>query len=128
MTFLKVYELFYREMKKHKPDAVHIGGAGNYWLTEYIDINRTYDVFTSNYMEHENRAKMLYATNPGCPVAYDFHNFTENLEEYLQSAQKTGCSVQIGNLLKVKKDEFSKIERPTQEYYDLLRSISKYEG
>lgn len=121
MTFLKIYQLFYTEMKKHKRDAVHIGGAGHYYLSEYIDINRTYDVFNSDYRQHEERAKMLFSTNPGCPVAYDFHNFTENLKEYLESAKEIGASVQIGNIIKTKKDYFSESELASSEYYQLLR-------
>ena len=121
MTFYQVYKLFYNEMKKHKPDAVHIGCSGNYWLAEFIDINRTYDVFSSNYIEHENRARMLYATAPGCPVAYDFHNHLENFEEYLESARKMGASVEIGNLLKIKRDALSEPEPATPEYYRTLR-------
>jgi hypothetical protein len=121
MTFYRVYKLFYHEMKKHKPDAVHIGCAGHYWLAEFIDINRTYDVFSSNYLEHENRARMLAATCPGCPVAYDFHNHLEHLEGYLQSARAMGASVEIGNLLKTKQDVGSDPAVPTAAYYEVLR-------
>jgi hypothetical protein len=121
MTFYRVYELFYTEMKRHKPDAVHIGGAGHYWLSEFIDINRTYDVFSSNYLEHENRARMLLATTPGCPVAYDFHNHLDNLDGYLASAKKLGASVEIGNLLMTKQDILSEPEPASPEYYKILR-------
>jgi hypothetical protein len=121
MTFYRVYKLFYHEMKKYKPDAVHIGCAGHYWLAEFIDINRTYDVFSSNYLEHENRARMLAATCPGCPVAYDFHNHLEHLEGYLQSARAMGASVEIGNLLKTKQDVGSDPAVPTAAYYEVLR-------
>ena len=121
MTFYQVYKLFYAEMKKHKSDAVHIGGAGNYWLAEFIDINRTYDIFSSNYLEHENRARMLMATTPGCPVAYDFHNHVENLDAYLESAKALGASVEIGNLLTTKQDIFSDPEPATPDYYAVLR-------
>lgn len=121
MMFYQVYKLFYAEMKRHKPDAVHIGCAGNYWLAEFIDINRTYDIFSSNYREHENRARMLMATAPGCPVAYDFHNHVENLDAYLESARKLGASVEIGNLLKTKQDIFSDPEPATEAYYAILR-------
>ncbi len=121
MTFYQAYKLFYAEMKRHKPDAVHIGGAGNYWLAELIDINRTYDIFSSNTLEHENRARMLMATTPGCPVAYDFHNHVENLDAYLESAKRLGASVEIGNLLTTKQDIFSDPEPATPDYYAVLR-------
>ena len=39
--FLKMTELCYREMRRHKPDALHLGCAGHYWLAEFIDLNRT---------------------------------------------------------------------------------------
>jgi hypothetical protein len=119
--FLHLYQLFYSEMKRHKSDAVHIGCSGNYHLAEYIDINRTYDVFNSQYKEHEERAKMLYATAPGCPVAYDFHNFTENLGAYLKSSKSSGSSVQIGNVLQTRKDFFTDPEPASAEYYQILR-------
>ncbi len=70
--FVQVTRLFYEEMKRHKPDAVHIGCAGNYWLAQHTDINRTYDISSGNWFDHETRAQMLLATTPGCPVAYDF--------------------------------------------------------
>ena len=119
--FRKVYELFYPEMKKHKPDAAHIGCCGDFVLSEFIDINRTYDVFTSNVAEHENRARMLYATNPGNAVAYDFHCTVERLEDYFESARKTGSSVQVGNVL-FRRDDWISNPRPCDdEYYRILR-------
>lgn len=124
-AFVEMYKLFVGEMKKHKPGAVHIGCAGNYWLADLIDINRTYDVFSSNVKEHEERCRMLMATAPGCPVAYDFHNYLENLEAYLQSADKMGASLQIGNLLKTRKDMFSKPELADEKYYATLRKYLK---
>lgn len=122
MTFYQIYKLFYGEMKRHKPDAVHIGCAGNYWLAEFIDINRTYDIFSSNYVEHESRARMLLATAPGCAVPYDFHNHVENLDAYLASARKLGASIQIGNLLKTKQDIFCEPEPAPAAYYATLRA------
>ncbi len=119
--FLKVYELFYHEMKRWKPDAVHIGCAGDFHLAHLIDINRTYDVHSCNPLEHEERAKMLLHTSPGCPVAYDFHNYLENLDEYFASARRLGVSLQIGNVMMVKEDIFSKTERASPDYYALLR-------
>ncbi|HEY3377495.1 MAG TPA: TIM-barrel domain-containing protein [Armatimonadota bacterium] len=116
-----ITELFYREMKRHKPDAVHIGCAGHFWLAEWIDINRTYDVASSNYLEHEERAQMLLHTTPGCPVAYDFHNELENLEGYFASARKLGASTQIGNLLYVKDTPFAEPRPADAAYYELLR-------
>jgi len=119
--FRKVYERFYQEMKRWKPDAVHIGCAGNFHLAHLIDINRTYDVHSVNSLEHEERAKMLRHTAPGCPVAYDFHNYLENLDEYFASARRLGASLQIGNILMTQEDLFSKPAPADSDYYALLR-------
>jgi hypothetical protein len=119
--FYHIYKLFYSEMKKLKSDAVHIGCAGNYYLARFIDINRTYDVASSNFLEHENRAKMLKQTCPGCPVAYDLHSFVENLDEYFESAERNNCSVQIGKVLYMQKNYFSDNVDADNEYYKILR-------
>jgi hypothetical protein len=119
--FLQLTRLFYREMKRHNPDAVHIGCAGHYWLADLVDINRTYDVHSSNWLEHEERAQMLMATAPGCPVAYDFHNFLENLDHWFDSARALDASVQIGNLLTVKENLFSPVRPADAGYWETLR-------
>jgi len=121
--FLKVTELFYREMNRWKPDAVHIGCAGNYHLAHLIDINRTYDVHQCDYREHEQRARMLRCTTPGCPVAYDFQGAIENYPEYLASARHIGASVQIGNVLLTQQDRFAKTETPSLDYFAMLRGM-----
>jgi hypothetical protein len=119
--FLQVTRLFFQEMRRFKPDAVHIGCAGNFWLAPYIDINRTYDVPGTNYLQHESRGRMLRHTSPGVPVAYDFHNWVENLDKYLLNAQANGASVQIGNILMVQEDPASPIAPPDADYFALLR-------
>lgn len=119
--FYHLTHLYYQEMKRHKPDAVHIGCAGHYWLADFIDINRTYDVFSSDPMEHESRARMLLATCPGCPVAYDFHNYIENLDGWFASATQLGASIQIGNLMRTRRDIFADSAPATPVYYDQLR-------
>jgi len=123
--FLRVTQLFYQTMKHYKPDAMHLGCAGNYWLAEYIDLNRTYDVHSSDWREHENRARMLLATTPGCPASYDFHNFIENHENWLASAQKLGAAVEIGNVLYVCDDLFAKPRHADAAYYQTLRAALK---
>ncbi len=95
----QMHKLFYTTLKSIKPDAVHIGCAGHYWLAPYIDINRTYDVHGSNVQEHVCRAKMLQSTTFDAPVAFDFHNFLENLETYFDTARQMQCSVEVGNVL-----------------------------
>jgi hypothetical protein len=119
--FLHVTRLFYAEMKKHKPDAMHMGCAGNFWLAPYIDINRTYDVPGTNYLQHETRGRMLAHTTPGCPVSYDFHNWIENLDKYLALAHAHAASVQIGNILLVQEDPATPPGPPSPDYFALLR-------
>lgn len=121
--FVRVTELFYREMKRWKPDAVHIGCAGNYHLAHLIDVNRTYDVHQCDPREHEQRARMLRCTTPGCPVAYDFQCALENYPEYFESARRIGASVQIGNVLLTQPDRFAKTETPSPDYYAMLRRM-----
>lgn len=117
----RVTKLFHREMKGHKPDAMHVGCAGHFWLAPWMDINRTYDVHSSNYLEHERRGKMLRHTAPGCPVSYDLHGFRENLEGWFDSARHCGAAVEIGNLLYVKDDPFSEARPADASYYERLR-------
>jgi hypothetical protein len=115
-----VHELIYGLLKHNKPDAVHIGCAGHYWLSSYIDINRTFDVHSSNVMEHENRARMLLSTTIDTPVAYDFHTFLDHLEDYFDSAGQLGCSVQIGNLLYDRQNPLAIPQNTKQNYWDRL--------
>lgn len=118
--FYHVTQLFYTELKKIKPDGIHIGCAGNYWLADMIDINRTYDVSSANWLDHEERAKMLMATAPGCPVAYDFHNHLEGMDQWFESARRLGASVQIGNVLWYRKDRFSEPQASDSSYREML--------
>lgn len=121
-TYLcRVTELFHREMKRHKPDAMHVGCAGHFWLAPWMDINRTYDVHSSNYLEHEQRGVMLRHTAPGCPVSYDLHCCLENLEGWFASARRCGAAVEIGNLLYVKDDPWREVRLADASYYERLR-------
>ncbi len=126
--FLHVTKLFYTEMKRHKPDAVHIGCAGHYGLAEYNDINRTYDVGSTNWLEHEERAKMLLATSPGCPAAYDFHNHLENMDRWFMSARDLGASVQIGNVLWYSPHRFTGPIPADEAYLSTVRSGLDMQG
>ncbi|CAN5422035.1 hypothetical protein BH11ARM2_BH11ARM2_31800 [soil metagenome] len=117
----RLFELCYRTMREYKPDGCHIGCAGHPYLAEFIDINRTYDVATSNPMEHENRSKMLKALTPGCPVAYDLHNFIERFEGYFDLARENDAAFHIGNILGMKIDRFSPWEPADDRLYDPIR-------
>ena len=120
--FLHVTRLFYEEMRRFKPDAMHMGCAGHFWLAPYLDLNRTYDVPGTNYLQHETRGRMLKHTAPGVPVSYDFHNWIENLDKYFASAQATAASVQIGNILLVQEDPSTPAAPPSPDYYAQLRT------
>jgi hypothetical protein len=119
--FQRMFECFYREMRRHKPDAMHLGCAGNYWLSPYIDMNRTYDVHSSNWREHEERARMLEATCPGVLVSYDMPEYTETLKEYFESAHDRRASIEIGNVL-ICQDHFFAHARPADaSHWAMLR-------
>ena len=119
--FYNTFRLFFREMRRYKEDAVHIGCAGHPYLAEFIDINRTYDVWSTNVYEHVNRGRMLAACSPGTPVAYDFHHFKENLEQYFEEAYRRDCSVQIGNVMGIKENAVSGWEAVDENYFKILR-------
>lgn len=119
--FRKVTELFYKEMRSHKEDALHLGCAGNYWLAEFMDLNRTYDVHSSNWLEHEERAQMLACTSPGVTVSYDMMTCTENTERWFASARKLKAGVEIGNVLYERPDIFTAVRPATGAYLKMLK-------
>jgi hypothetical protein len=70
---------------------------------------------------------MLRHTTPGVPVAYDFHNYIENLDKYLASAQANAASVQIGNILLVQEDPGTPPAPPSGDYFALLRQALPFQ-
>ncbi|MFZ2658680.1 MAG: TIM-barrel domain-containing protein [Victivallales bacterium] len=121
--FHHVTRLFYGEMRKYKDDAMHMGCCGNFWLAEFMDTNRTYDVHNSDYLEHETRGRMLKHTAPGAVVSYDLLSTLDNLDKYVASARKNDSAIQIGNVLHVQNDWFSEIRPADKKYYRLLRKL-----
>jgi hypothetical protein len=119
--FHKLYTLTDKLMRGHKPDACHHAYAGHPHLTALIDVNRTADVASSNVLEHVNRAAMLAATAPGCPIAYDFHNFLENLDDYFRAAHAGGHPIMVSNLLYTKQDMAAPWQPAEPGYYEVLR-------
>ena len=121
--FKRLYALFTSEMRKYKPDAQHCGCAGNWFLAEYIDLNRTYDVASDNYLEHENRAKMLAATAPGALPVYDMHHLGDRtgFADWLESARRMNLPVHVGNLFMMKDDEFASPTPMSDGDFDILR-------
>jgi hypothetical protein len=118
---LRLTRFLVSEMRSHKADACHIGCAGHPFLAEFIDINRTYDVFSSNVKEHLHRARMLEATTPGVPVAFDSHNYVERFADYFALAAEANYSVQISNILGMQRDSFAPWEAADADFYQLLR-------
>jgi hypothetical protein len=119
--FYRLCERIHKTMKKYKPDACHIGCAGHPWLSRFMDVNRTYDVASSDAREHLNRGLMLRSTAPATQVAFDLHGYIENCEKYLELARENGFAVEIGNILMTQQDRFSDYQPADESYYDLLR-------
>lgn len=119
--FENVCGLVYAEMRKQKADAAHVGCSGHWALGPFIDVNRTYDVHSTNPEEHVSRARMLRATCPDVPVAFDFHPYTENLDAYFNRAKDSGCGVQVGNVLHTRRDPWSAIQIADAAYWAALR-------
>ena len=119
--FHKLYTLTSELMRSHKPDACHHAYAGHPHLAALIDVNRTADLASSNVLEQVNRAAMLAATAPGCPVTFDAHNFLENLEWFFQAARDGGHSVMVSNLLYMRQDFASPWVPADAAYYERLR-------
>jgi hypothetical protein len=86
-----------------------------------MDVNRTYDVASSDAREHLNRGLMLRSTAPATQVAFDLHGYIENCEKYLELARENGFAVEIGNILMTQQDRFSDYQPADESYYDLLR-------
>lgn len=120
--FRKLTGLFHTEMRSHKPDALHLGCSGHYWLAEFLDLNRTYDVHSTNWREHEERARMLMATAPGATVSYDMMIFSENTRKYYESARRLGATVEIGNVLAQRENIFSPVRKADRDFLELLRN------
>lgn len=94
-----LYPFLMKTMRSFKPDAVHIGCSGNYFLAGEIDINRTYDVANDDVLEHLNRARMLEATAPGTSVVLDLHLYVSNRSAWLKAAAERNSPVHVGHLL-----------------------------
>jgi hypothetical protein len=120
--FYRTTRLFHEEMRRHKKDALHLGCAGHYWLADLIDLNRTYDVHSSNWLEYEERARMLMCISPGVPPSYDMMTCTENTDRWFESARRIGASVEIGNVLHQRPDAFTTVRPADDDYWSLLRS------
>lgn len=68
------------EMKRHKQEAVHIGGTGNYWLADLIDINRTYMENIIPYFESAKRLVASIEIGNILKTKQDYHSPPQNAE------------------------------------------------
>lgn len=119
--FVRFYELFHGLMRKHKPDAMHLGCAGHPWLAAVTEANRTFDVCSADVREHEQRGLMLQATCPGCPVSLDFHNFVERFDEWFALGRRHDWPVEIGNIMAMKRDALASWEPADAAYLAQIR-------
>lgn len=119
--FVRFYACFHALMRRHKPDACHIGCAGHPWLADVTEINRTFDVSGSDVRQHESRGAMLAATSPGTPVALDFHNHVENLNRWFELGRRRGWSFQVGNILSMSRDPLSPWEPADPAFIEQIR-------
>lgn len=119
--FVRFYGLFHRLMLSHKPDAMHLGCSGHPWLAEFSEANRTFDVATSDVREHEQRGLMLEVTAPGCPVSLDFHNYTERFADWFALGRRRGWSVEIGNIMGMRRDALARWEPADAAYLAFIR-------
>jgi hypothetical protein len=119
--FVRFYELFHGLMRRHKPDAMHLGCAGHPWLATVTEANRTFDVCSSDVREHEQRGLMLQATCPGCPVSLDFHNYVERFDDWFALGRRHGWPVEIGNIMAMKRDALASWEPADAAYLAQVR-------
>ncbi len=118
---LHLYRFCMDEMRRHKPDAMHIGAAGNYFLAEVTDTSRTFDVANDDVGIHVERAKMLTATTPGVSPVFDMHIFRTRRREYLRAAKAMGVPLHVGELFTTRDDMMAPVERMNAEDYRELR-------
>lgn len=116
-----LYPFLMKTMRSFKPDAVHIGCSGNYFLAGEIDINRTYDVANDDVQEHINRARMLEATAPGTPVVLDMHLYVSNRSAWLKAAAERKIPVHVGHLLFARDSMFTRPREASAEDWSELR-------
>lgn len=116
-----LYPFLMKTMRSFKPDAVHIGCSGNYFLAGEIDINRTYDVANDDVQEHLNRARMLEATTPGTPVVLDLHLYVSNRSAWLKAAAERKIPVHVGHLLFARDSMFSRPREASAADWRALR-------
>ncbi|MGI6496582.1 MAG: TIM-barrel domain-containing protein [Kiritimatiellia bacterium] len=118
---LRLYRFCMGEMRRHKPDAMHIGAAGNYFLAEVTDVNRTFDVAGDLVEAHVERARMLAATTPGVPPVFDMHIFRTRRRDYLRAAKAMGLATHVGELFTTRDDLFAPVTKMDEADYRELR-------
>jgi len=79
--------LLHREMRRYKPDAMHLGGIAHPFFTPIQDAIRTYDV-PGSQIQHEDRAIMLRHFNPGNLISLDLSECRSlaDIEQHIEMA------------------------------------------
>ncbi|MEK6646621.1 MAG: TIM-barrel domain-containing protein [Candidatus Firestonebacteria bacterium] len=85
-----VMKLLYETAKKIKPDALIGGPSNNPFFDQYQDYAHTFDIDSSDYNQHLERARMLSATNTGSMIACIKHDYWRNKNRYLNMQVLTG--------------------------------------
>lgn len=93
------YGLLRREISRYKTDIQICACAPNWFLAEFLDTNRTGDVYTDDWREHAMRARVLQVCAPGTVAKFDFSgNTREAFPDYIDAARRIGATVQFGNV------------------------------
>ncbi|MDR3709249.1 MAG: hypothetical protein P4L33_13190 [Capsulimonadaceae bacterium] len=93
---LNTMALFHREMRRYKPDGMHLGCTAHPFFTQVQDAIRTYDVPASQ-LQHEDRALMLRHFNPGNLVSLDLSECRSlaDIEQHIDIALRNNLLYQI---------------------------------
>jgi hypothetical protein len=92
-------QLFYDEMKAHKPDAMMLGCTAHPFFIGCQDLIRTYDVPNSQ-RQHADRCTMLRHLNPGNLVSLDMSETRSlaDIEEHLAMAYQENMLYECGRI------------------------------
>lgn len=116
------YGMLRREIYRYKTDIQLCACSPNWFLAEFLDTNRTGDVYTDDYLEHEMRARVIQACSPGTTAKYDFSgNTREAFPDYLDSAKRIGAITQFANVFGMLSNCDVGEPKTTAEDFNMLR-------
>ncbi|HEY3329823.1 MAG TPA: TIM-barrel domain-containing protein [Capsulimonadaceae bacterium] len=93
---LNTLALIQTQMRRYKPDGMHVGGICHPFATRVQDVIRTYDVPKSQ-LQHENRAIMLSHFNPGNLVTIDLSESRSlvDIEQHIEIAERNNLLYEL---------------------------------